>query len=223
MIDEQALQAMAAERHTSKIRKHMNSMAHRDHTNKTRLPEELLALLGCPHLRTADGGGLTVPPLPKAHIAEIGEALLKITSLVASSLAEPVCDAASVLSGLWRSHCWALCLREESTTYAMAAVLLEFLQGYSSIYRLDNYAGPDVCNLLNAWLKQPSPWTDLPSSADVAEHLFGAGWCMLRLPSAERALGELVYQERPPFLPGLCPAQDVLQSAPLPADLGLAL
>lgn len=209
----------AAGRAALKIREHMSIMDHRDITSKKRLPEELMALLGCPYLGLNSSLGLIVPPVHAENIETVGDALVKVMQLVLSNLDEPACDVASVLSGLYRNNCWQICLREESTTYAMAAMLFEFVEGYAPSLRLDHYTGPDVRNLLNAWIRPVVQWVELPSKSDLAGYLSGGAWSMIRLSSMDRAVGEMVYQERPPFLPGLCPAQNAILSAQLPDDL----
>jgi hypothetical protein len=206
----------------SQIRKHMGGMAYRGPDNQTRLPADLLSLLGCPSRSLGYSRDLVVPPVSLENNEIIGKTLIKIVTLLASNLGNPICSSASILAGLYRNRCWARCLLDEASAYALATVAFDFLEGYSPTSPLDTHVAHDVCTLLNEWVKPNPIWMEPPSKLDLTERLFGSAWCMVRLSTCNHATSGVIYQERPPFLPGLCRAQDGILSVPLPDDVGFS-
>jgi hypothetical protein len=187
---------------------------------KARAYPQLLAILGCPHVVA---GRLVQAELPETHRCQIETSLLELLAKVASNLGDPVCERASVLAGLYAARCWRRCLESEDGTYDFASVLLCYLERFSSLSLVDVHAAGRVCDILNAWLSPEVPWSQVPTSDEVVQRLFGVAWCTMSLPMEGRTAGSVVYYERPPFLPGLCPPQDALPGVPLPDEMGLSI
>jgi hypothetical protein len=182
---------------------------------------ELLWLLGCPRNGTADtmGGPLSRPDY-RAHGEQIGAALITINAIVASTSEHPAwCQVASILVGLARASIWRRCLLRESTTYELAATTLTYIQEFTNVASLDLFTEPFVCSFLNTWLQPSVEWINLPSADVVAEHLFGPAWCAIQCPNLEQSLGRISYLTRPPFQPGICPAQVTTTAVRLPDDV----
>jgi hypothetical protein len=195
----------------ARIRAHME----RAETFQGELPLDLLSLLGCPHRFT------TRPDVYAEHQGVIGDALLVLLDQVANRLGMYADDAPSILSGLYASGAWRRCILQESTAYNLAAVTLCHLETFSDDDGFNKLTQPAVCRLLNEWLRPPGRWNKVPDVESGVIHMFGDAWCALRDPAGQGGLtGAVVHRERPPFLPGLCPAQDGILSAPLPDDVG---
>jgi hypothetical protein len=129
-------------------------------------------------------------------------------------------DLTSILIGLSNCNGWKTSTKSETRAYEMAAAILNFVDYFWEDSHLEKAAEPLVCQMLNEWLKPHLTWTMLPSAGVVCQHMFSAAWCDLALPEGcfdpiatdnnVYGIGELVYRERPPFLPGLCSEQDVV-------------
>lgn len=206
---------VAAEDIPGEIRAHLK---HLEDTGEN-ITFEFMTLLGCPH-RTGDTMQNRMQfPTPVGHAEDIAAALLTVNAFVASDMMEPVCPLYSILAGMAISAAWRRSLLQTSTAYDLAAVTLSYIQGFSKFYPPHIHTAPAVLTFLNAWLQPIDDWTDLPSAEEVAEYLFGDVWCALRLPDQDKTAGRIAYLERPPFQPGICPAQVLATGCTLP-DLG---
>jgi hypothetical protein len=184
-----------------------------------KIQDSLLYRLGCAYLERSSGK-LIVPPTGAESHAEKGSALLLLAPTIVSNLSLPVCSTSSVVDGLARGDCWRNCLDSEKLTYVLAAIMLDYVAGYYACFELEAHARQPALSILNAWLIPQAPYVKVPSAVDLARNIFGDAWCTLRLDCDPRAIGSTIYKERPLFLPGLCPAQDVILSASLPDDVG---
>jgi hypothetical protein len=134
-------------------------------------------------------------------------------------------DLTSILIGLSNCAGWRSSTEDETRAYELAAALLYFVDCFWSDHPLDKVAEPVVCEMLNVWLNPRTQWLNLPSTGVLCQHMFNAAWCDLALPDGCFAtpgtevemheIGELVYRERPPFLPGVCSVQKVQVGAGL--------
>jgi hypothetical protein len=203
------------------------------------LPDTLLTALGCSHLHSRDDANPDwITPAKSDYDATIVQQVLpgllveltnvdKWDRLTSDSIT-------SLFYGCDRCDCLSACLDTPSSAYALAAGVCGFLSIFSSNYILDDLAVEHVCNLLNVWLKPLVPWTSCPSVNVVASHLFGVDWCVVALPESAGRLGassvadrtsiiQAITKQRPPFLPGLLPAQIETMSVPLPDDVGMII
>jgi hypothetical protein len=135
-----------------------------------------------------------------------------------------------LLSGLYRTSAWRCCLRDENIALALAVALLRTIdvvdREEDGMDELLDRTKRDCLEFASEWIAPATPWSELPTPIEVAQRLFGPMWCAMALPdvvSASMSSCEVIAAvrlHRPPFLPGLCPAQDVILSAPLPDDVG---
>jgi hypothetical protein len=198
---------------------------------RRRIGVGFLKLLGCGYM--LGNTGKSCPTINASEdIDAIRDCLPRLLVGMGPDPTAPV-DVTFVLAGMWRHDCWRSCLQSEDAAYVLAAGLIGYLETYLPSYQPDFVAADDICALLNAWLRPPTPWQSIPSAGEACSHLFNNGWCAMRLPEEEsdipdsllirgRYITELITKERPPFLLGLCPAQQRAQSVPLPDDLGFA-
>lgn len=129
----------------------------------------------------------------------------------------------SLLGGISLNGGWRSFLETEDDTYVLAHALLVYLQTYAPGFKLDAHIASSVCTILNEWLVPALPWEGLPGAAELARRLVGETWCSLALPdkldqivSHRECAGDLLAEQRPPFLPGLCPAQSIVEAELLP-------
>jgi hypothetical protein len=167
------------------------------------------AILGCPYTRQSRQ--ITYYEDKRAKPENIEDIKKYLPSLVYGQATHDkhVDDRASILIGLNRYQCWQQCLDTTTGAYALAKVILNYAYLYSRRRPtgLDYEAAADVINILNAWLKLAIPWTTMPSATEICTKLFGSAWINIREPNRDQ-LGEIIYLEKPPFLPSICPAQE---------------
>jgi hypothetical protein len=185
----------------------------------------LLTLMGCPADDSRDEFNFwrQLPDPSFEDMETIQFCYPKLLSLSEGWLADTALIAIAGRHGLW-----AVCLDNEEHTRKLTSCVLRYLQRYHYNCDIfyDHYA-PFVCTLLNEWVKPCIPWCELPTTLSVCRQLFGDGWCTLLSNNGNIVsmnpvphLAAIVARERPPFLPGLCTAQDNVMSVPLPDDLG---
>jgi hypothetical protein len=175
----------------------------------------LLALLGCPYLGGAGIRTRTHKPSVDVEVEDREDASICIVRLLTASQGMPVTETISLLVGLSRRQALAYALSTERSSYALACAVLQFIEDDRAKTRFNKYAAPFVRDILNDWIHLEAPRSQLPVASYVVRHLFGEAWSMF----AENDTGllcNLVARQRPPFLPGLCPPQDRVLSAPLP-------
>lgn len=171
-------------------------------------------------------------PLP---VAPDLEALQMCLPRLMASDRHPIAgnESTSLLAGLHRYGCWRGCLSTVVGAKALASALLQYIDCYWESYALDATARPGVLQILNEWLRPEVHWAELPGVVTICRHMFGGAWCTIALPADrpddvggfagdETAIELLVHNARPPFMPGLCPAQETIAGEHLP-DLGLTL
>jgi hypothetical protein len=174
----------------------------------------ILKSLGCHYAHrdtpTEDRRVIT-PSLPPSSGTLLPECLghLLIASLPNLNGAQ---DAmVSLTSGVHRHGLTTAFAANEDTAYAMAAALLHYAEKFTGSYLMDVAVRMDLTTILNDWLKPEVQWELYPSVDQIAGELFG-DWraCLFDADIEEMLIGDYVFLHRPPFLPGLCPAQDKL-------------
>jgi hypothetical protein len=216
------------------------SWAYRDRNRKhghsrNDIPVQVMIALGCPYMtldRVDTMTNMRRPVVIRARAIPAGdhpalfEWLMRLLKHVPTMGDSRSYDLGAVLGSLGCNQYWGQALQMEVTTYQLAGALLSYLNPHVNprfgLYDLDAFrfcVTPGVLTILNDWLKPSALWVTLPSRDAVADAMFGAGWGLLRA-NTEADLASVILQERPPFLPGLCPAQEVQLSVPLPGDIG---
>jgi hypothetical protein len=201
-------------RETEKVMREYERYLQGEHVTMT-INNNLRILLGCPFV--SDGEFIV------DHVVndpdDVRRCLPKLLSVLINFENERD-SIISLVSGLVRNHCWGECLQTESDAYALAAALVYFTEARQHKL-METEVVTDVRAIFNAWLRPASASVRLPDVETLCLHLFGSAWCSVVLPASEK-LRALILTQRPPFLPGLCPAQDAILSVPLPDDLGPA-
>jgi hypothetical protein len=197
--------------------------------------DDLLQRLGCLTCMDNDGCEWVISPFPLSPPEDMEELRSCQSLLLSGLIRKDMMGSPSfgpLLSGLlWQAS--SAGVSTEQQCYDLAALSLVFIEKYFKGSKLDRKVGSDLCDFLTTWLKPDVPWKELPWIGEAARAMFGTAWCDLSLPETigtdapririlpgSHVVGATVYTERPPFLPGLCPAQDAIPSAPLPHDMG---
>jgi hypothetical protein len=132
-------------------------------------------------------------------------------------------DVKMLLAGILRYGLWDDFLDHEDSARDLAVAVILYSETYSDNNAIDVAILGELCMALNQWLKPSTPCMGVLGVLPVARHMFGAVWWPLMELTTnvhERLVGDIVLRERPPFLPGLCRAQDAIRSATLPDNLG---
>lgn len=183
----------------------------------------LMTLLGCPHVVEVDGvwAKIVCPDMCAENLSAIHYCIPQLLEVAASSPIEGALNITSLLAGIVRHEMWETLLRSPCDAYNLAVSILSYIETYTPEYLLDATTRPQVCTILNEWLKPVVEWSELPPEDAVARSLFGDAWVgIFNVPNSDGeniSIAGLVRQQRPLFLPGLCPAQSPQMSAPLPA------
>jgi hypothetical protein len=207
---------------------------HAQRDSKLEIEDDLFIALECPYARVVGTSGEIVwPDRNSRNSREVKKNLLALFSSVAGAAPEKRKSLylGQILCGMERASCWRRLLVKEDSAYLLAVGLIGYVEDYVRTYQMDVAVAPHICLLLNAWLKPIVPWGQPPSIGVLCEHMFGDVWTSLVLPGDYwEALGatysdqglaiNLIFNDRPPFLPGLCPAQEVRLNVPLPGDVG---
>lgn len=135
-------------------------------------------------------------------------------------------DELPLMDGLARNERWRACLENMDDAYHLAALFLRFSQTYwrdgdkystgdKALLRSEIDAG--AFNAFTQWVSPgttpdrswgPGQWT--PEPVLIASALFGAAWCNLAFTGSVVTVEEVetaMRLHRPPFQPGLVPAQ----------------
>jgi hypothetical protein len=203
-------------------------------TGSARLPSaELLLSLGCVCQEGAYGSATLIYSNDPADKDGARQCLSLVVAKMLASDARGAPEMVSLLSGAMRGTL-GVAPASALQAYELSALALLFIDAYMPGDKLDHAVGLGLCLVLDAWLKPASPWTKLPGTGEVARLMFGEAFCALRLPDCvedQKSLtimptggfaGDIVWRERPLFLPGLCPAQGDILGTQLPVDLGPA-
>jgi hypothetical protein len=187
--------------------------------------EPLLSALGCRYsIVRSSVSSVCEPEQP----LETDEPLVQKTLLEAlhwyCNVQGYALDGMSLLDGLLRRGRWKACLESTDDASRLAALLIEFLgalyagANYTYADELRNRLLPDVCAMLNDWLRPEVEFRSTPTAALLLRHLFGDAWCALHLTGADDywKVKMLVLVEQPPFLPGLLPAHLAVNAEELP-------
>jgi hypothetical protein len=167
---------------------------------------------------------------PVSRAADTATYLPKILP-VALVLHDRDMTSAQLLSGVARCPCLQECVETEDGAYALASTLINYLRFFSKESNLDVAVMGDILDMVNLWLRPAAPFRVVPSIYTLCEHMFGDLWCNLVLQedtkrppdimnNIDEHCIELIKQQRPPFLRGLCPAQALQLSVPLPDMIG---
>jgi hypothetical protein len=144
---------------------------------------QLTAMLGCTALR--DHGRPSDPtyvndiethePLVRSTLLE----LLRYNMCMPSSR-EALIDQYSLFDGLAKNNRWRSCLQ----TPASCMDLISILTRVSSLLRVQDKADvmrnnftPNVCAILNAWVKPETLFVEMPDADMLVRTLFGDAWC----------------------------------------------
>jgi hypothetical protein len=173
----------------------------------------LAARMGIPYLRkySMEIEIPVVDPSDLSYVNEVWPHFLKMVTVFGSH--GDTLDVGALLAGLYRSGQWKRCLDDVDASYAIASNLCFFTKTYRPVYPHDLSARDDILALLNEWIKPTVAWTDIPNVLVVAEALFGPPWRALVLETDDDDPGrvcEVVASERPPFVHGLCLAQEIV-------------
>jgi hypothetical protein len=192
---------------------------------------DLLERLGCPFILRENGQLTTSLNGDLNARTYLPSVLVAAVSVSVSALGDDT-ETTSLLAGIGRAKCWRECIATIGGAYSFAIALVKHIELLWTTSRLDVYVDADVMQAMNGWLELKDPWSDFPSAYMLCQHLFGNAWCDLALPEsarnipgsgdviAERAC-RIISEQRPPFLPGMCPAQAEPVSVPLPDNLGV--
>jgi hypothetical protein len=196
------------------------------------MENNLLHHLGCPYLTPY--GTIRWPDLVPEEAPVVKECIRRLIAgfvVARKDPQDPPSDAASLLAGMLRHEWQGFDLFSLPETYILAAAVLNYVQLYGPDVDLERATEPAVRAMLNAWLKPHSPWESLPLAGVIAEHMFGPVWPAIALQDgcfdeyaeyAQTFAGNMVLRDRPPFLRGLCLAQDATSDNHLPdLDLGI--
>jgi hypothetical protein len=199
--------------------------------SRARLGVGFVKLLGCGDLLYTNTKS-TINITESSNLEAIQRSLPSLLVAIGKNPTAPV-DATFLLAALNRHQCWKICLEKEESAYILADRLIAYVETYTDDFYPDAAAKNDILALLNDWLKPVSPWKVLPTAHCVCLHMFDPLWCILRLPSEndfltasasfeDMYINNIINQELPPFLPGLCPAQIIPLSVPLPNDFAFS-
>lgn len=191
--------------------------------------ETLMVLLDGPWLPAtgARRGWLTDAPPPPEDIAAIQICAPKL--LVAMGDVEGSNEAGVLLACIGRYNAWQQCLQTEGGALALVTTVAAYVETMISS-PLSGMIAPEVCNILNTWLSPEQRWDTPPGPVTLCKKMFGSAWCDLILPAGcedtvarywlgtdDYRIASIIQASRPAFLPGLCPAQDVVKAEPLPS------
>jgi hypothetical protein len=184
---------------------------------------DLLALLGCTYVvydRGTSTNLIVNPDFRSEDLSVVKYCIEQLFEVVVAQSSRGGINVTGLLTGIIRYDMWRKFLSTASSAYQLAIGLLVFSDTYAHDYQVDVVTAPLVCHLLNEWIQPVVQWEELPSATDIAAHLFGNAWLsIVEVPLADGlpiSISKLVALERPPFLPGMCPAQEDILSAPLP-------
>lgn len=203
--------------------------------NKWRDIAPLLKALGCRHIDSAAG-------VTKWYIAEVDQPDPQFESLVSTTLFQALrwhVDAKTrakddgsyhdenvgLLDGLYQNGRWKACMASTEDCYAFSALLIGVITEISGDDLDEDYkitvlemCCPVVIDVLNTWLKPRSPYTNMPSTAQVSRALFGEVWYDLVTAgnNDDTLVPHLILSVRPPFCTGLLPMQRLEPGNQLP-------
>jgi hypothetical protein len=206
-------------------------------TNRTKatLICDLSDHLGCKRMRMCGGAeifGLTQPAA--CHESSVSLALLQF--LRSQMRTEARCvyweDEISIMDGLARNERWRACLADMNDAYDLAALFLRFSRAYwrgadkystEAMTVLRREVEQGAFEAFTDWVApgstkernwEPGEWTPEPLS--IARTLFGVAWCSMVFTESNASAVDVEAAMRffrPPFQPGLVPAQ--IEAAPL--------
>jgi hypothetical protein len=182
--------------------------------------------LHCPYKGPGEPVVLCAPEmvgntLSPAERAEIATCLPRLLAALLPERGIPT-TCASLLAGISKYADWEAYPHTEDEAYTLATAMLYFIKDYTPGYEMDAVTKPYVCEIISAWTRRPMISAELPTALALCTMLFGDAWCNMVEPLDASFSDVLVENARPPFLPGLCPAQDALVCDVLPDDMGLA-
>jgi hypothetical protein len=185
--------------------------------------DRIFAIAGCPYMSI----NMEILTAPRCHAKTnvLPDCLGRLLHAIVRNPSRLTQDITSVVSGILRHEVWEYFLLREDDTYALSRGVLFYLEDYEPSFPLDAALADDMCKLLNTWLKPKVLWTTLPCVEDVTDHMFGSAWLhLIKRPSMDpgwgETIGDMAFDDRPPFLPGVCPAQVITLGVALP-DIGL--
>jgi hypothetical protein len=123
-------------------------------------------------------------------------------------------DLLAIIDGLSKNDRWRDCLNTEDDAYEFAMLMLYYVRarekGYLSTrgMQLASSIWGSVWVILNDWLSLEDRFMTLPSTAALANAIFGAPWCDVVLSNVDDSTGPLlriIQTTRPTFTKGLLP------------------
>lgn len=193
--------------------------------------EPLLSALGCCSTPARRGWGslkLSTPAQPDPAYEAFTQGSL-VTAMhfhveyaTTEVLAPGLEDCFSLLDGLLKNGRWRTCVQNEQEARDLVWLLITLSthhhdKEHAARYKLANLAFSAAAVMLNEWLRPEIKFKDRFNTEQLLERLFGDAWCNFVYPQLQKRhkyrLATLIYQMRPPFLPGLLP--DPLSQAAL--------
>lgn len=202
--------------------------------------EPLLFALGCPTMQgEAADRSIRYPERPTADTEPlIRETLKRAMVFIATEMAggsSRFVDGNYILVALSEQDRWADCLQSEEDAYALVILLQRFafiadafinpLMATKANIDSDYFyevSAPKISKFLNVWLNPTTPFGEDCAGLTLESFrraVFGDAWCDLVLTEdMVDFFGEaVILTERPPFMPGLLPAQVDVVFEELPA------
>lgn len=197
--------------------------------------EPLLSALGCCGIPSRHGWGplkLSTPAQPDpAYEAFTCNALLAAMRFHVEYATTEVLvpgpeDGFSILDGLLKNSRWKTCAQNEQDARNLIWLLITLSthrrdKEQLAMCKLADMVFVSAAAMLNEWLQPDIPFDDRFDTEHLLQSLFGNAWCNLVYPQLQQRhayrLATLVYQLRPPFLPGLLPEQPAQAALELPS------
>jgi hypothetical protein len=197
------------------------------------LNEDFLIQLGCCYWSPTTWK-IEYPRLADEDRVFAQEALPRLMELV--NIVGPrnvhVADVRALVTALHDAGRWRDCLASVESAYGLAVSICLVIEDIAEQEdtEADTPATPQAVFAIlkdwldpeDEWLNHDVEWVVLPNVIKVAERLFGSAWCHVAVGEDAGAADfcALIGRDRPPFLPGLCHAQEVDQSVDLPLGVG---
>lgn len=196
---------------------------------------QLLCALGCRSVAgmLGDHPRLILPPQPGAeHEQLVSDTLREVLRMTARVYRVDAENCFSLLDGLSKNGRWQQCLQDVSTAHIFTTMLVDYFDAIPNSpegRRLRATVSPDICSMLNTWLKPAvlfqghpdpeGPSDDEPTMASLVSAMFGEPWCAITLDGGNDQAWEmpdLVREHRPDLQPHLIPAHLRSTAEPLP-------
>lgn len=196
---------------------------------------KLLCALGCRNVdgMLGDNPRLIYPPEPGAEheqlVSDTLRQVLRMTDRVYRTAPE---NCFALLDGLTKNDRWQRCLQDADTAHKFSTMLVDYFDSIPNSHegrRLRAEVSPDICAMLNEWLKPAilfqgppdpeGPADDEPTMVSLVSAMFGEPWCAITLDEGHDQsweMPDLVREHRPDLQPHLTPdiANPMAESLP---------